>query len=171
MREFYRHTQIGFGMLLFWLIGGSVFIFYSAQVSLSLGRGSLFAVFGISFFLLCIITVLFNLLSAILTIRVTDEYLEARFAFPLLWTRVNIEEILSAKHTEPIWINGYGYRIALNGSATCHVSGSKGIRLELTNKKQFTIGTDDLENLERAIRQALEARGQKLEQPHLENTV
>jgi hypothetical protein len=43
--------------------------------------------------------------------------------------------------------------------------------LKSSSGYEFCIGTDDPEGLERAIRQALKARGQKLEQPNIENTV
>lgn len=56
-------------------------------------------------------------------------------------------------------------------AALYRMNGTRAVELHGEPGFERYINTDDPEGLERAIRQALEARGQKLEQPRLENTV
>lgn len=157
MRELYRHTQVGYRTMLVFLVVGSAFTLYVAQALWSWRQaGGVRSVFAEGFLLLSLFMTFLNVAGAVLTVKVTTENIEVRFPFAILKTRVPIGKISDLRRAEAVWVTGFGYRFDLFGNVTWHVEGSEGVKLELACGKYLTIGTNDPEGLENAIRQALE---------------
>ncbi len=143
----YRHTQPGYVTATAGLAG--LLITYSSAMAEdgTLGALSLALMGGFGG-----ITALF----ASLTTEVTDQ--KFRFYFgPGFWTRTfALEKIRSVEEVRnPIWY-GWGIRYTPSGWLY-NVSGRSAVEIDLGAEGRIRVGTDEPEQLTRALRQAMKA--------------
>jgi hypothetical protein len=92
-----------------------------------------------------------------LTVTVDEEAVTARFGVGLIRRRIKIKDILSAAPVRNKWYNGWGVRM-LDTGWMYNVSGLDAVEIEYQGGK-FRIGTDEPEELVRALRRGMELGG------------
>jgi len=90
-----------------------------------------------------------------LTIEVTENELKWRFGPGWLKKKVPLDSIGSCEPMRYPWWYGYGIRLTPHGWLY-NVSGNDAVCVRLKTGKTFLLGTDDHENLQRAIEQGIQ---------------
>jgi hypothetical protein len=86
-----------------------------------------------------------------------EEELEARFGPGPIRKRFKLNEIESCQVVKNHWYYGWGIRLTPHGWLY-NVSGFHAVEIKLRTGKKFRIGTDVPQELEEAIRQAINSR-------------
>ena len=92
-----------------------------------------------------------------LTVVIWEEELEARFGPGLIRKRFKLNEIESCQVVKNPWYYGWGIRLTPH-EVLFRVSGFYAVEIKLRTGKKFRIGTDVPQELEEAIRQAINSR-------------
>ena len=144
----YRHTQIGWAMI---LILGCVIALLAWTASWSDGQPVVLTVLG----LMVVILILF----VSQTVIVDDEAVQVRVGPGLLRRRVALTEIESVDRLRlPWWAVTYGIRMSLSGKRQLwRVSGSEAVDLTLAGERRLLITTNEPDVLASVIRAALDA--------------
>lgn len=139
---YYRHTQ-----------GATVIL-------LTLGAASLVAIFAMvevrAFLIPLIVLAILGciaLLFASLTVEVSSEAVAIHFGVGLIRRRWAMADIVEARWVRSRWVYGWGIRRTPHGWMY-NVSGLKAVELVLKDGSKVWIGTDQPEELLRAIHQA-----------------
>ncbi len=146
MTKRYEHTQVGYLVI-------------AAMAAVMVLIGVVLANAGINWIaiaVLVIIAVALVLFSS-LTVVIWEEELEARFGPGPIRKRFKLNEIESCRVVKNHWYYGWGIRLTPHG-VLYNVSGFHAIELKLRTGKKFRIGTDVPQELEEAIRQAVNSR-------------
>jgi hypothetical protein len=88
-----------------------------------------------------------------LTITIEDGVLRARFGPGLIRKKVRLADIVSVRSIPVRWWYGWGIHLTPHGWLY-NVSGWKAVEITLRNGRRFCLGTDEPENLQRAIQEA-----------------
>ncbi len=142
----YEHTQVGY-------------LIISAMAAVMVLIGVVLANAGINWIaigVLVVIAVALVLFSS-LTVVIWEEELEARFGPGPIRKRVKLDEIESWQVVKNHWYYGWGIRLTPHG-VLYNVSGFDAVEIKLRTGKKFRIGTDVPQELEEAIRQAINSR-------------
>jgi len=140
----YRHTQVGT-----YLIAGLT----ALAVVLGVAGGLLGTLRWMlpAMALLALIVALFGSL----TTEIADRELRCRFGIGLIHKRFELRGVVRVETVRNSWIWGWGIRYTPRGWLY-NVSGLQAVELTLRGGRRVRIGTDEPEELARAIRQALE---------------
>jgi hypothetical protein len=136
----YRHTQIGtltIVVFVLFLIGALTFLQNGAtrpggQVAL-------------------IVLIIALMLFYSLTVEIRDEQLHVWFGPGLIRRSISLDEIAAARAVRNPWYAGWGIRWMPGSYWLWNVSGFEAVELEFKNGKRFRIGTDEPEELVKAI--------------------
>ncbi len=142
----YEHTQVGY-LIIAVMAAGMVLI------------GIVLANAGINWIaigVLVVIAVALVLFSS-LTVIIWEEELEVRFGPGPIRKRFRLNEIESCQTVKVPWYYGWGIRLTPHGMLF-RVSGFHAVEIKLRTGKKFRIGTDVPQELEEAIRQAINSR-------------
>ncbi len=130
----YRHTQIGWTIILFvftaWVI---LMVFEPVRIPVSL-------VFG-----------LVLVMSYSLNVKVDSEKVSWRFGIGLIHKREPVSEIASAEIVQNKWWWGWGIRFIPPGHWLYNVSGLDAVEITLKSGRKFRIGTDEPNYLCQAV--------------------
>jgi hypothetical protein len=140
----YEHIQRGTVLLVTFLVA-ALFLLALGMLAPSV-REVLFTVIGI--LAIC------GLLFSSLTIQITDRELRWQFGPGLIRKEVPLHEIESAEVIETTFLQGWGIHHTSRGWLY-NISGFHAVAVRLKNGKQFLLGTDEPERLQKAIRHAL----------------
>jgi len=147
----YRHTQVGLATL----IGlGAGFLTQLGRAVRDVKKRRLGAWFSVP---VTIGFVVVMTLFSSLRVEVDDQAVTASFTGGALPRRIPLSEIGSAAVVTLPWHHGWGMRRTRHGWSYC-VWGRQAVKLELTDERAFTIGSDQADTLVAAIEQA---RGQQ----------
>ena len=138
----YRHTQFGTVIVVSSGVGLLLLL-----VLVSGSAGNPFAI-GV-----LLVLVAMALLFGSLTVTITEGILECRFGIGLIGKKFalrNIEEVESVRNR---WFYGWGIRLTPHGWLF-NVSELDAVEIRMSEGKRYRIGTDQPEELVRAIRQA-----------------
>lgn len=102
------------------------------------------------------ITALTVLLFGWLTVDVTDDSLRLRFGVGLVRRRFAIADLRTARAVRNSWYYGWGIRYTPHGWLF-NVSGLDAVEIELASGRRYRIGTDEPQDLLRAIERAMAA--------------
>lgn len=144
MIERYKHTQVGYLVII-------------AMAAVMVLIGFILANTGTNWIAiggLVVIAVALVLFSS-LTVVIREDELEVRFGPGLIHKRFKLNEIESCKAVKNHWYNGWGIRLIPHG-VLYNVSGFHAVEIKLITGKKYRIGTDVPQELEGAIRQAIE---------------
>ena len=146
----YKHTQIGYLILIAVLIMAVFFIYtYNmacAELS-SVDSGPNFAITAIMLLILFML-VSFGSLQSI----IDEKYLRIKFGWGIYRKNFLLNEIVSARIVTNHWYYGWGIRGWLWPKMLIYnVSGFGAVEIGLKNGKTYRIGTDEPEKLEQAI--------------------
>jgi len=142
----YEHTQVGY-LIIVAILAAMVLI------------GVILANAGINWIaigVLVVIAVALVLFSS-LTVIIWEEELEVRFGPGPIRKRFKLNEIESCHVVKSPWYYGWGIRLTPHGMLF-RVSGFHAVEIKLRTGKKYFIGTDVPQELEEAIRQAINSR-------------
>jgi hypothetical protein len=88
-----------------------------------------------------------------LTIRVGEGHLEYEFGLGFWRTRVSLDQVVAVEAVRNAWWYGFGIRLTPHGWLY-NVWGFDAVQIRLANDGTFRLGTDEPQNLARAIREA-----------------
>ena len=142
----YEHTQVGY-------------LIISAMAAVMLLIGVVLANAGINWIAIGVLVVIAAalVLFSSLTVVIWEEELEARFGSGVIRKRFKLNEIESCQVVKNHWYYGWGIRLTPHG-VLYNVSGFHAVEIKLRTGKKFRIGTDVPQELEEAIRQAINPR-------------
>ncbi|MFA6547453.1 MAG: hypothetical protein WCT11_00730 [Candidatus Magasanikbacteria bacterium] len=150
----YKHTQIGYLMIIITLIILSFFIW--AQITAraeppSVNSGTNFAVSS------TMILILFILVSfTTLTTSIDEKYLQIKFGYGIFRKKFLLSEIVTVKQVKNHWYCGWGIRFCLRPRKWIYnVSGFDAVEIVMKNGKVYRIGTDSPNDLDTVIKQAI----------------
>ena len=146
MIKSYEHTQVGYLII-------AVMAAVMVLIGIILAKAG---IIWIAIGVLIIIAVALVLFSS-LTVVIWEEELEARFGPGPIRKRLKLNEIESCQVVKNHWYYGWGIRLTPHG-VLYNVSGFHAVEIKLRTGKKFRIGTDVPQELEEAIRQAINSR-------------
>jgi hypothetical protein len=144
----YSHTQ--FGWLTVIALAGALIVIGAAGRELgpeSPGKGALTA----TQVLMALMIPLFGWL----TVTVNNEEVMVKFGIGIIRKKIKIKDVKAAVQVRNKWYYGWGMRMG-PGGWMYNVSGLDAVEIEMKNGGKFRIGTDQPEELARAIRQKIE---------------
>ena len=142
----YNHTQVGHLMIFVSLATTAYFGFILTKTE-----------FDPILFSVIAIIVLIVLSFATLTVTIDEKYLRIKFGYGIFKKSFALKEIISAKAVKHRWYHGWGIKFyAWPRMWIFNVSGFDLIEIKMVNGKTYRIGTDEPEDLERAIVQAMQ---------------
>ncbi len=139
----YEHTQVGY-------------LIIASMAAVMVLIGVVLANAGINWIaigVLVVIAVALVLFSS-LTVVIWEEELEVQFGPGPIRKRFKLNEIESCQVVKNHWYYGWGIRLTPHG-VIYNVSGFYAVEIKLRTGKKFRIGTDAPQELEEAIRQAI----------------
>ena len=152
--EHYKHTQIGYLILVITLV--MLVLFAWVQITAraeppSYDSGANFAITAI------MALILFILVSfSTLTVVIDRQFLKIRFGWGIFRKNFPLTDIATVRKVKNHWYYGWGIRLWFRPYMWIfNVSGFDAIELTMKNGKIYRIGTDESEKLEDAIKQIL----------------
>ncbi|MCX6795486.1 MAG: hypothetical protein NT165_02030 [Candidatus Falkowbacteria bacterium] len=146
----YKHTQIGYLMLVVTLIVLALFVWTYITASgetPSINSGPNFAIsaiMGLIIFILVSFTTL--------TTSIDQNYLRIRFGYGIFSKKFVLNQIASAKAVKNHWYYGWGIRLCLKPYMWIfNISGFDAVEITMKNGKIYRMGTDAPRELETAI--------------------
>jgi hypothetical protein len=139
----YQHTQTGYVV-----ITGITVIMIIMAIVLSMADINWIAISV--FILVGIVLVLFSSLTVI----ISENDLEIRFGPGLIRKKFRLKNIESVHAARNRWFYGWGIRLTPHGWLY-NVSGFSAVEIKLKTGAKYRIGTDEPQELEEAIRQAI----------------
>ena len=150
----YKHTQIGYLMLVVTLAVSAFFVWmYSTALAehASIDSGPNAAVTAIMLLILFILASFTRL-----TVSIDATYLRIKFGYGMFRTRFVLREIASVRRVKNHWYYGWGIRLWLWPKMWIYnISGFDAVEISMKNGKIYRIGTDTPDELEAAIKRAL----------------
>ena len=141
--EQYKHTQIGYLLL----------ISYSV-VALGIAFLNIAAAFHpLAVTLLIILLIVLGIFSR-LTVTIDDQTIKIQFGLRVIRKAFPLKEIDAYRVVKNPWYYGWGIRFTPRGWLF-NVSGFSAIELQMKSGKRYRIGTDDPDNLAKALGKAL----------------
>ncbi len=142
----YSHRQIGTVLLM--MMAPAIAVALAVRPRGPEGDG-----WGVVFGAILALTAITILVFGWLTVQVTNESLQLRFGIGLVRRRWAIADLRSAKAVRNPWYYGWGIRYTPHGWLF-NVSGLDAVEIELASGRRYRIGTDQPEELLRAIERA-----------------
>jgi len=127
----YRHTQIGWLIIVFMAAGVAIFAAILAR-----SGTSIVALGGL------IVTAALLVVFSTLTIEVTDEDLRFHFTFGLFGREIPLAAIAKCLEVESSVLYGWGIRVTPVGKLYS-VSGTKAVELRLRGGDRIRVGSDE----------------------------
>jgi len=140
----YRHTQIGYLTII-------VFAFALFLITIIMAM----SVFNWIAFIVLIILGICLLLFSTLTVIIQEDVLEIRFGPGVIRKKFYLKDIESCQAVKNRWYYGWGIHLTPYGWLF-NVSGFSAVEIRLKSGRKYRIGTDVPDELEKAIRQAIE---------------
>jgi hypothetical protein len=138
----YQHTQFG-----------SVIVFCTGVIGLAMLLASSSRPNPANYLWIGVLSLLIGALFSTLTIAIDNGMLRARFGPGLIRKTVKLAEIASARSIPVRWWYGWGIHVTPHGWLY-NVSGWEAVEITLRNGRRFCLGTDEPEDLLKAIREA-----------------
>jgi len=151
MNERYRHTQIGWTLI---VLVVAVVLAELTTVAFSEPRGTLALALSGAF--VAVVAVMLALFST-LTVAVDDRAVRLWFGLGSLRREVMLADITAARKVQKHWYAGWGVRI-IPGGRLYNVGGLEAVELEMDNGRVVRVGTDQPDALLAAVNAALEAQ-------------
>lgn len=146
----YKHTQIGYLMLVVTLVVAVLFI--QAYITASAEPPSVDS--GPNFAVTTIMALIVFILSSFgsLQVIIDEKYLQIKFGYGIYQKKFSLDDVVSAKSVKNRWYYGWGIRRWFWSKMWIYnVSGFDAVEIKLKNGKTYRIGTDEPEKLEQAI--------------------
>ncbi|MEO8638025.1 MAG: hypothetical protein ABI430_03960 [Candidatus Taylorbacteria bacterium] len=152
--ERYKHTQIGYLMLVITLVVLVLFAWLQITARAeppSVDSGTNFAITAIMVFVLFILASL-----STLTVMTDEQFLKIRFGWGIFRKKFSLTEIATIRKVKNHWYYGWGIRLWFWPHMWIYsVSGFDAVEITMKSGKIYRIGTDEPEKLESTLRQGL----------------
>ena len=150
----YKHTQIGYLMLIVTLVVLVLFTWIQITARAeppSVDSGTNFAITAI------MALILFILASfATLTVSIDENYLRIKFGYGIFRKSFLLNNVASAKVVKNYWYYGWGVKVWFWPYMWIYnISGFDAVEIIMRNGKIYRVGTDTPGELEVAIKQAI----------------
>jgi len=146
MMKEYKHTQIGYLLL----------ILYSAVI-LYMGYLNIVTYFNPIALVGLLIMLIALGLFATLTVKVNDRMIKIQFGLGVIRKGFILKDIETYRAVKNPWYYGWGIRYTPRGWLF-NVSGFSAIELQMKSGKKYRIGTDEPNNLAKALDEALKEK-------------
>ncbi len=150
----YKHTQIGYLMLVITLAVLALFVWVHITVAVeppSIDSGSNFLVTAVMALILLIIGSFVTLATSI-----DEKFLQIKFGYGIFAKKFPLNQIASVQSVKNHWYYGWGVKVWFWPYMWVYgVSGFDAVEIILRNGKIYRIGTDAPNELEAAIKQAI----------------
>ena len=144
----YKHTQIGYFII---FVSLALVLLFGYILSINKFDPILFAVM--------LLIVFISLSFATLKVTIDEKYLRIKFGYGLFRKRFPLNEIVSTRAVKNHWYFGWGIRLWLWPKMVIfNVSGFDAVEIKMKNGKIYRIGTDEPNQLESSILQAIELK-------------
>lgn len=151
----YKHTQIGYLMIVVLLIVSLFFAWSYMMASAepeSVNSGTNFA---ITFIMVLILFILSSFVS--LRVTVDEKYLWIKFGYGIYKKKFLLDDIVSAKVVKNHWYYGWWIKLWMFPKMIIfNVSGFDAVEIKLKNGRTYRIGTDEPKELEQVILNEIE---------------
>lgn len=150
----YKHTQIGYLMLIVTLAVLMLFAFIHITSRLELPSVNS----GINFAFTAIMVLILLILASFstLTVLIDKNYLRIKFGYGIFTKKFELNQIVSVQKVKNHWYYGWGIRLLLWPKMWIYnVSGFDAVEIIMKNEKVYRIGTNVPEELEIAIKQSI----------------
>jgi hypothetical protein len=140
----YQHTQNGYVIII-------------ALIAISLLFGIILTQTGFNLPLIFLMIIILVILASFGTLQVTvdENYLRIKFGYGIFRKKYLLADIASAKMVRNRWYYGWGIRVWFWPPMWIYnVSGFDAVEIVMKSGKRYRIGTDEPEELERAILQS-----------------
>lgn len=151
MNERYRHTQIGWTLI---VLVVAVVLAELTIVAFNSPPGTL--ALALSGALVAVVAVMLALFSTI-TVVVDDQAVRLWFGLRSLRREVMLADVTAARKVRNHWYAGWGVRIIPRGRLY-NVGGLDAVELEMDNGRVVRVGTDQPDALLAAVQAALEVK-------------
>lgn len=151
MAKGYRHTQIGYVTMA--SLAAAILLEFGVFLGLSLWAGMSWPAFWIILGVVLLLVVMLVLFSTLTSI-VDETAVTASFGPGLVKFSFALKDITSVRRVMNGWYYGYGVRSIRNGWLY-NVSGLEAVEIALKSGRVYRIGTDEPEDLEKAIRKRM----------------
>jgi hypothetical protein len=149
----YKHTQIGHWLNVLLSVG----ILFNLAVIACFVNYHLFTREPFAPFFLVLLLLIFCLaMFWSLTVSLTPKELKLKFGAGLICKSFNLNDIESFKVVKNPWYYGWGIHL-IPGGLIYNISGFYALELKLKSGKRIRIGSDEPENLEQALKDALKS--------------
>ena len=138
--ETYRHTQIGWILLVALAAGAGVVVFAAGKTGWSPAASLVMT-------LLIVVAALF----CTLTVKIQGGQIECRFGPGLVRKRIPLAAVRVVRQVRTEWYQGWGIRLTFGGWLF-NVSGLDAVEVELADGSRIRIGSDEPQALATAIR-------------------
>lgn len=146
----YKHTQIGYLMLVVTLAVAALFLWVHITASAEPPSADSGTNLLITSVMALILLVLASFGS--LQVIVDEKYLQIKFGWGIFQKKFLLDDVASAKAVRNHWYYGWGVRLWLWPKMWIYnVSGFDAVEIKLKNGKTYRIGTDEPGKLEQAI--------------------
>jgi hypothetical protein len=150
MNERYRHTQIGWALIVL-----VVAVVLAELLIIAFGSPQSALALALSGVLVAVVAVMLALFST-LSVLVDDRKVSLEFGFGLLRREVMLADVTAVRRVRNHWYAGWGVRVIPRGRLY-NVGGLDAVELELDIGRVVRIGTDQPDALLAAIDAALVA--------------
>lgn len=150
MSELYRHTQIGWTIIV--IVGAAVVT--EVVVAAVLASQSTVAL-ALSGAVAAVLAVFLSIFST-LTVTVDDTAVRLSFGLDVLRREVRLDEVTAVRRVRNSWVAGWGVRVIPRGRLY-NVGGLDAVELELDSGRVVRVGTDEPDALLAAVQRALRA--------------
>jgi len=151
MNERYRHTQIGWTLIVL-----VVAVVLAELTIVAFGAPQSTLTLALSGALVAVVAVMLALFSA-LTVTVDDQAVRLSFGFGSLRREVMLADVTAVRKVRNRWYAGWGVRIIPRGRLY-NVGGLDAVELEMDNGRVVRVGTDQPDALLAAVQAALEVK-------------
>jgi len=152
--ERYKHTQIGYLMIVITLV---VLVFFGwLQITAraeppSVDSGTNFAITAIMAFILFILASF-----STLNVAIDEQFLKIRFGWGIFRKKFPLTEIITVTKVKNHWYYGWGIRLWFWPKMWIfNISGFDAVELAMKNGKIYRIGTDEPDALHEALLQSV----------------
>lgn len=139
----YHHTQVGYLILTVDMLGIIIIAIVLAMAGIN-----------IIAIVVLILVAIAGILFSSLTATIYENDLEIRFGPGLVKKIFRLQDIESVRSVRNKWFYGWGIRMTPHGWLY-NVSGFSAVEIKLRTGKTYRIGTNEPQELEEAIRQAI----------------
>jgi len=153
----YKHTQIGYLMLVVLLI---VLAFFSwVQITARAEPPSVDSGANLAITVIMVLTLFILASFSTLAVAIDERFLNIRFGWGIFRKKFPLTEIATFRKVKNHWYYGWGIRLWLCPRMWIfNVSGFDSVEIIMENGRIYRIGTDVPEELETAIKQATHTR-------------